>query len=56
MIAADTSSLVAYFNGEAGPDVDKLQAPLNAADLVLPPVVVTEILSDPSSFAAIQNK
>ena len=50
MIAADTSSLVAYFNGRPGPDAERLAA---AGDLVLPPAVLTEILSDPVSSIAI---
>ena len=47
MIAADTSSLIAYFSGQDGGDVDKLATAMVAGELVLPPVVVTEILSDP---------
>jgi predicted nucleic acid-binding protein len=49
MIAADTSSMVAYFAGESGDDIDKLAAALAAGNLILPPVVVTEILSDPAA-------
>jgi predicted nucleic acid-binding protein len=49
MIAADTSSLVAYFTGGPGADVERLAAAMNAGDLVLPPVVVSEVLSDPSA-------
>jgi predicted nucleic acid-binding protein len=48
MIAADTSSLVAYLSGRSGDDVDKVAAAMSAGELVLPPVVVTEILSDPA--------
>ena len=55
MIAADTSSLVAYFNGEAGADVERLATVLAAAELPLPPVVVTEILSDPATAAIIEK-
>jgi predicted nucleic acid-binding protein len=51
MIAADTSSLVAYFNGRPGADAERLAAALAAGDLVLPPAVLTEILSDPNSTA-----
>ena len=46
MIAADTSSLVAYFTGAVGVDVERIGAALAAGNLVLPPVVVTELLSD----------
>jgi predicted nucleic acid-binding protein len=49
MIAVDTSSLSAFLRGETGPDVDLLANALAGWDLVLPPVVVTEILSDPSA-------
>jgi predicted nucleic acid-binding protein len=49
MIAADTSSLVAYFTGAAGNDVDAIAKAMSDGSLALPPVVVTEILSDPSA-------
>jgi hypothetical protein len=49
MIAADTSSLVAYFAGQTGPDVEQLAAAMSAGDLVLPPVVVTETMTDPAA-------
>jgi predicted nucleic acid-binding protein len=55
MTAADTSSLVAYFKGEPGNDVERVAAALAAGDLTLPPVVVTEILSDPASAPAISQ-
>ncbi len=48
MIAADTSSLVAYFTGDPGDDVDKLVAAMTAGDLALPPVVVSALISDPA--------
>lgn len=47
MIAVDTSSMVAYFQGEAGSDSDRIDFGLEWAQLVLPPVVLTELLSDP---------
>ena len=47
MIAVDTSSFVAYLEGAAGPDVDLLDKGLEAKQVMLPPVVVTELLSDP---------
>lgn len=53
MIAVDTSSLVAYFDGDSGADVERLAAALDAGELVLPPVVVTEILSDPTGSPAV---
>ena len=54
MIAADTSSLVAYFNGEQGADVERIETAMNAGDLVLPPVVLSEILSDPDGAAPLE--
>jgi len=48
MIAADTSSLSAYFKGEAGPDVERVDRAFLSGELRLPLVVLTELLSDPS--------
>ena len=47
MIAADTSSVVAYLAGDEAADVSSLDAALAANQLCLPPVVLTELLSDP---------
>jgi predicted nucleic acid-binding protein len=47
MIAVDTSSLVAFLNGERGEDVARVDEALESGQVVLPPVVVTEILSLP---------
>ncbi|HEY1615486.1 MAG TPA: PIN domain-containing protein [Rhizomicrobium sp.] len=47
MIAADTSSLVAYFAGESGQDVELIESALTDGRLCLSPVVLTEVLSDP---------
>ena len=48
MIAADTSSLVAFLEGASGSDVDVVQSALDHQQLALPPVVLTELLSDPA--------
>ena len=48
MIAVDTSSLVAFLEGQAGSDTDLVQSALDHQQLALPPVVLTEILSDPA--------
>ena len=48
MIAADTSSLVAFLQGEPGADTDLIQSALDHQQLALPPVVLTELLSDPA--------
>lgn len=55
MIACDTNVIVAYFGGDAGADVDRVDAALATGDLVLPPVVVTEVLSDPKASAALKT-
>jgi predicted nucleic acid-binding protein len=47
MIAVDTSSWIAYLQGEEGPDTAVLDDALERALAVLPPVVLSEILSDP---------
>jgi hypothetical protein len=47
MIALDTSSLVAYLEGSAGPDVNAIDHALRDGQACLPPVVLTELLSDP---------
>jgi len=56
VIAADTSSLIAYLAGEAGKDVERIGAAIDAAELHLPPVVVTELLSDPRNFDMLEQK
>ncbi len=48
MIAADSSSLIAHFNDLTGGDVADLRKAMSLGELVLPPVVVTEVLSDPA--------
>jgi len=45
---ADTSSVVAYMQGEQGPDVELVDQALADRSLVLAPVSVSELLSDPS--------
>ena len=47
MIAVDTSTLIAFFQDAPGSDVTALDRALELGHVVLPPVVVTEILSDP---------
>ena len=47
MIAADTSSLSAYFQGVDRWDTKLIDAALSAGELRLPPVVLSELLSDP---------
>ncbi len=55
MIAADSSSLFAYLTGDNAADVDHLANALAAGELVLPPVVVTEVVSARANIAAIDD-
>jgi len=48
VICADSSSFVAYIKGEKHADVDLLSQALASRLLVLAPVSVTELLSDPN--------
>lgn len=47
MIAADTSTWVAYLEGSAGDDVQALDGALASRQVVMAPIVLTELLSDP---------
>jgi len=47
MIAADTSSWVAFLQGQRGEDTDLLDRALGDKQVVMVPVVLTELLSDP---------
>ncbi len=49
MIALDTSSLIAYLEGQEGADVDAVEEALLLGIAVLPPVVLTELLSSPTA-------
>jgi predicted nucleic acid-binding protein len=55
MIAADTSTLVTYLAGGTGSDVDMLDDAIEARVLVLPPAVLTEILSVPGRADAMAD-
>jgi hypothetical protein len=48
MIASDTNLLVALIKGEKSFEVEKLTAAIQGGNLALPPIVITEILSDPA--------
>lgn len=50
MIAVDTSSLRRFLAGDNGSDVDAVAEALEHQSMVLPPVVLTELLSDASAF------
>lgn len=47
MIAADTSTWISFFEGVQGEDVAALARALEARQVVMPPPVLTELLSDP---------
>ena len=47
MIAADTSTWVAFLEGGAGADARRLDKALEDRQVVMVPVVLTELLSDP---------
>ena len=47
MIAADTSTWVAYLEGDAGKDAQLLDRALEDRQVLMLPVVLTELLSEP---------
>lgn len=55
MIAVDTSSMIAFLQGDPGDDVDVVQSALDQCQLALPPVVLTELLSDPAVTRAVRT-
>jgi predicted nucleic acid-binding protein len=56
MIAADTSSMVAFLEGREGDDVEVIQSALDHQQLALPPVVLSELLSDPQLPKAVRHR
>ena len=55
MIAADTSSMIAFLQGDPGDDADLIQSALEHQQLALPPVVLTELLSDPAISRSVRS-
>jgi predicted nucleic acid-binding protein len=55
VIAIDTSSMIAYLEGERGADVEATGVALEHRQAVLPPVVLSELLSDPQVDRAIRS-
>ena len=53
MIAADTSTWISFFEGEQGDDVLALARALESRQVVVPPPVLTELLSDPELSASV---
>jgi len=47
MIAADTSTIIAFIQGDSGADVDQFDAALASGTVVISPVALTELLSEP---------
>jgi len=47
MITADTSTWIAFLEGERGDDVELLDKALEDRQVLMVPVVLTELLSDP---------
>ena len=48
MIALDSSALISYLAGGRGPAVDAVDVALGEQQACLPPVVLTELTSDPT--------
>jgi hypothetical protein len=55
MIAGDTSSLIEYLGGGKGADVEALDRALAVGELCLPPVVVTELMTDADAPARLER-
>ena len=47
MIAVDSSTVIAYIQGDGGADVQLFDASIAANEIVLPPVTLVEVFSDP---------
>jgi hypothetical protein len=55
MIAADTSTWVAFLEGGRGEDVELLDRALQERQVLMVPVVLTELLSDPKLPASVAD-
>ncbi len=53
MIAADTSTWICFFEGGEGDDVRELAGALRSRQVVMPPPVLTELLSDPELSSSV---
>jgi predicted nucleic acid-binding protein len=53
MIAADTSTWIAFFEGASGEDVQLLDKALGDRQVLMVPAVLTELLSDPQLLAKV---
>jgi predicted nucleic acid-binding protein len=54
MIAADTSTWIAFFSGAEGEDVERLDDALHDRLTMMPPAVLSELLSDPKLAADVE--
>ena len=55
MIAADTSTWIAFFQGQVGKDVDLLDRGLDDRQVLMIPPVLTELLSDPAMTSEVSK-
>ena len=55
MIAVDTSTWIAYLQGEGGDDTDLLDRALEDRQVLMVPAVLTEVLSDPKLPAEVMQ-
>jgi len=55
MLCIDTSSLIAYLEGAAGPDVNLVDQAFSDEVGIVSPVTITEILSDPNLNRSIRE-
>lgn len=55
MIAVDTSSWIAFLGGAAGLDTPLIERALADRQVCMPPVVLTELLSDPRLPARVER-
>jgi len=55
MIAADTSTWIAFLEGSKGEDVELLDRALQERQVLMVPVILTELLSDPRLPASVAD-
>jgi predicted nucleic acid-binding protein len=55
VIAVDTSTWIAFLQGDSGEDVDLLDRALQDRQVLMPPVVLTELLSDPKLSSEVSD-
>jgi predicted nucleic acid-binding protein len=55
VIAVDTSTWISFLQGEPGDDVEILDQALHDRQVLMPPAVLTELLSDPNLSSEISK-